>query len=131
MMRIFATTLTYGLARREGRQPNHDGEFVTLFWSTDERWFTISNAGIDTTYRLQNYEQASEEAAQWLGTADTEGEFRAQLQDACELDKEIAETIKRHDEDERVTEPSEVNSSAAREAFVALGWATSREVLSA
>lgn len=38
--------ITIGAARREGRAPSHDGEFVTLAWDDHGHWLIEDNAGV-------------------------------------------------------------------------------------
>ena len=45
-------TIAQGAALREGRQPSHDGEEITLYFDADGDWFATCNSGpMELTYR--------------------------------------------------------------------------------
>lgn len=69
-MHIYSRMIETDDAWREGREPSHDGEYVTLYWSNDapegQRWIIANNAGVEyVTDGLPEYREAIAEAESW------------------------------------------------------------------
>jgi len=45
-MTMNTARIEIGAARREGRAPSHDGEFLTLAWDNHGHWLIEDNAGV-------------------------------------------------------------------------------------
>lgn len=104
-----------GKARAEGRQPSHDGEYITIYYSTDNTSDIIAehNAGTfcldDEGLNVDGLSEAEEEALreEWDG-------IRAE-----------AYGIAREDKGEAIKSQYGVGSEAKAE-MISLGWATER-----
>jgi hypothetical protein len=43
---VYQARIVAGAARREGRAPSHDAEYMTLYWTADDGWILDDNAGV-------------------------------------------------------------------------------------
>lgn len=96
-MRVNYTRIAIGDARREGREPSHDGEYLTLAQDDQGRWLLEDNSGIIGTVYGDTYlqacgDEASEEDEsiqaeidQWLALADPLPNTPMAAQDAANL----------------------------------------------
>lgn len=64
---IFQHRIAWGAARREGREPSHDGEYMMLYWTDDstEGWIAEDNAGVCCTDD-ENYVEVCRDATEEL-----------------------------------------------------------------
>ena len=100
-MELRAYRLPIGAAREEGRQPSHDGEYLTIYSRPGSReWIAGDNAGVAAT-SWQSF------ADQVPGDAESIG-----------LDAEIEASI---GEGEPV-DSEEINSSAVRHMLMGFRW---------
>ena len=126
MKRIYSEQVAIGKARREGRQPSHDGEYITIYWSDDGRWFACNNAGLDHSDMDDGGLEAATEQLPpntWLD----EQEYELALTEARETDAEIAKLVAKSGTEDQLTKPSLVGYTA-RDLFVELGWVIREEV---
>jgi hypothetical protein len=88
-MKVFYVQIPVGKARDEGRVPNHDGEFLGLYWHGDE-WIVENNAGVVGTH-IHDYV---------TGVRDNhfhnEDEYVNAISEAEEIQAEIDEAVANH-----------------------------------
>lgn len=61
-MKVYQAQIAIGAARREGRQPNHDAEYLMLYWREGgEEWLLEDNAGVVASHSY-NYREAVADA---------------------------------------------------------------------
>ena len=95
---MYKVTIPDGAARKEGRDPSHDGEYLTLFWNPAKQeygrpqWILQHNAGVCATC-YQDYEEVSGENN--FGLVEyTEEEMDAAIAEAKQIQYEIYEIIR-------------------------------------
>jgi predicted transcriptional regulator len=96
--KMFKAIIADGAARKEGRDPNHDGEYLTLYWNPAKQefnrpqWILQHNAGVCATC-YQDYEETCAENNFGL-TEYTEAEMDAAIAEAKQIQYEIYEIIR-------------------------------------
>ena len=95
---LFKAIIPDNAARKEGRDPNHDGEYLILYWNGAKReygrpqWILQHNAGVCATHH-QDYEEVCSENNFGLMEC-TEEEMGAAIAEAKQIQYEIYELIR-------------------------------------
>ena len=122
---IYTAIIPIGEARREGRQPSHDGEYLRLYWHSERReygqpqWILEDNAGVAASHH-SNYLDAFHDACPTC-EFDEEGEPADEaeaLAEAQEIQAEIDTLI----ESEGAPADVERMGAEARQHAIQWGW---------
>jgi len=119
---MFKQMIPDGAARREGRTPSHDGEYLMLYWNPAKlaygrpEWILEHNAGVAATCH-QDYEEACADNTYGLVEPTVE-EFDVAAAEAKQIQYEIYEIIR------GIGDPLdlELMGSAAQDLAVQWGW---------
>ena len=85
-MNVLYTLIPTGNARAEGREPSHDGEFLSLYWYGNE-WILEDNAGVVGTH-VHDYITSVND-----NRFVSDEEYDNAIAEAEEIQKEIEEAI--------------------------------------